>query len=115
MGNNGEYEEFYVVISIEGLPVPDFCKKFEGNYCLLGLETSTPILKLGDQLFRGEHQDVLGTDLLFDKPSGNSGWKYFGKTVKNINFSKIAVTQKTPNTLIDDIENLSFNSSKSCV
>eukprot|EP00126_Sphaerothecum_destruens_P004177 Sdes_comp18040_c0_seq1m7373 len=70
MGNNGEYEEFYVVISIEGLPVPDFCKKFEGNYCLLGLETSTPILKLGDQLFRGEHQDVLGTDLLFDKPSG---------------------------------------------
>ena len=58
-----EYEEFFVMLELPELH-SSFLSSCE-TYSLIGLDTTTPILKLGSAVFRGSHEDTLGTHLVF--------------------------------------------------
>lgn len=58
--DDDEYEEFFVVLEL-----PEGHLSQDETYQLIGLDTPTPVLKLGNAVFRGSHEDVLGTHLVF--------------------------------------------------
>ena len=58
--DDDEYEEFYVVLEL-----PEGHRSQDETYQLIGLDTPTPVLKLGNTVFRGSHEDILGTHLIF--------------------------------------------------
>mmetsp|Transcript_7412 Transcript_7412/g.11663 ORF Transcript_7412/g.11663 Transcript_7412/m.11663 type:complete len:104 (+) Transcript_7412:263-574(+) len=65
-------------------------------YSLIGLETDTPILKLGNKVYQGQYQYVVGTHLFFDQSQGPNGvsTSYAGKTQKKIVFKPIWLQPK---------------------
>jgi hypothetical protein len=58
--DDDDHEFFYVVLEL-----PEGHLSQDETYQLIGLDTPTPILKLGNAVFRGSHEDVLGTHLVF--------------------------------------------------
>jgi hypothetical protein len=61
--DDDEYEDLYVVLEL-----PEVHSSFLSScetYSLIGLDSPTPILKLGSAVFRGSHEDALGTHLVF--------------------------------------------------
>jgi hypothetical protein len=37
-----------------------------------GLETARPFLQIGGSTFRGEHETLIGTEIIFQEPSASS-------------------------------------------
>ncbi|KAI0085272.1 hypothetical protein BDY19DRAFT_909230 [Irpex rosettiformis] len=78
--NDEEYEDIdgeiveeveYVTLdlgSIEPTLVPS-----SSSFRLIGLDSPTPFLQLSGTVFKGEHQTLLGTELLFTDSKGTSG------------------------------------------
>jgi hypothetical protein len=60
-----EYEDVYVVLELAGVQ-PQYLLACE-TYSLIGLDTPTPMLQLGNAIFRGSHEDTIGTSLIFSK------------------------------------------------
>jgi hypothetical protein len=60
-----EYEDVFVVLELPDLPDAflEDCK----TYQLIGVDTETPMLRLGSSVFKGSFQDVLGTNLIFSE------------------------------------------------
>jgi hypothetical protein len=60
-----EYEDVFVVLELPDLPDAflEDCK----TYQLIGIDTETPMLRLGSSVFKGSFQDVLGTNLIFSE------------------------------------------------
>ena len=61
--DDDEYEDIFVMLEL-----PDVHASFLSScetYSLIGLDTPTPMLKLGSAVFRGSHEDMLGTHLVF--------------------------------------------------
>jgi|EP01043_Picozoa_sp_COSAG02_P060098 hypothetical protein len=66
-----EYEDVFVMLEL-----PDLHSSFLSScdtYSLIGLDTPTPILKLGGAVFRGSHEDTLGTHLVFSDTQDLAG------------------------------------------
>lgn len=61
--DDDEYEEIFVMLELPELH-PTFLSSCD-TYSLIGLDTPTPILKLGSAVFRGSHEETLGTHLVF--------------------------------------------------
>ena len=60
-----DYEDLYVVLELPEVH-PQFLTSCD-EYQLIGLNTPTPFLKLGTAVFKGTHEDTLGTSLVFSK------------------------------------------------
>ncbi|BES93800.1 general transcription factor IIIC, polypeptide 6, alpha [Nesidiocoris tenuis] len=85
----------------------------EKEFKLIGLESNTPILQLGNQVFQGEWKDSVGTQVMFEQddksPTADPAFnespplsvKYACRTDKILRMSRIFVNSKkdpeTPN------------------
>ncbi|ORX92071.1 hypothetical protein K493DRAFT_339004 [Basidiobolus meristosporus CBS 931.73] len=104
-----EYEEEvnYIVLDL-GTEVTTDMLKSSGTdgYSLMGLDTESPYLKIGNMVFKGQYDETLGTELVFC-PSGNTNStqqktetseakevKYFCHTTKKITLSKVNLQPK---------------------
>jgi len=68
--NDSEYEEFYIHIELSELEDSDFLSTCK-TYSLIGLDTSTPILKLDNQIFQGRYEESVGTNVYFEETIEN--------------------------------------------
>ncbi|EIN07349.1 hypothetical protein PUNSTDRAFT_70589 [Punctularia strigosozonata HHB-11173 SS5] len=65
---SGEEEVEYVTLdlgTVEPTLVPS-----SSTYRLIGLDTPTPFLQLSGTVFKGEHRELLGTELIFKDGEG---------------------------------------------
>eukprot|EP00727_Mastigamoeba_balamuthi_P003337 m51a1_g1300 hypothetical protein (106) ;mRNA; r:197084-197494 len=67
-------------------------------YTLIGMDTASPVLKIGDMLWVGTFEDVCGTDLIFergapeppDMPDGPA--RYACSATKRLRFRRAVLT-----------------------
>ncbi|KAI0804542.1 hypothetical protein BC629DRAFT_1487838 [Irpex lacteus] len=75
------------------------------SYRLIGLDTPTPFLQLSGTVFKGEHQSLLGTELLFtdskdDQAERNKkGLAYVANTERRIRFREVELKPKNQSNL----------------
>ncbi|KIP05052.1 hypothetical protein PHLGIDRAFT_108704 [Phlebiopsis gigantea 11061_1 CR5-6] len=75
------------------------------SYRLIGLDTPTPYLQLSGTVFKGKHQSLLGTELLFTDSQGADDASDRGKrslvhvtnTERRIVFKEVELRPKVPN------------------
>mmetsp|Transcript_16187 Transcript_16187/g.26682 ORF Transcript_16187/g.26682 Transcript_16187/m.26682 type:complete len:119 (-) Transcript_16187:612-968(-) len=90
--DDGSVEESFVLLELDELENSSFMEGVH-TYSLIGLESSTPILKLDDNVFIGKIEDVVGTNLFFsDDP--DQGCKYQCSSLKKIKFRRILLEAK---------------------
>jgi len=89
-----EESEFHLLIEIpeyEGTNLLATCR----NYCLIGLETTHPILQLDDLVFEGSYEEVVGTNIFFEEKSNQAQQtkeiEYLSHCSKKIIFKKITL------------------------
>ena len=58
-----DHEDVFILLELPDTPA-NFLSS-NTSYSLIGLDTPTPVLKIGSAVFRGTHEDVLGTHLVF--------------------------------------------------
>ncbi|GBC10839.1 hypothetical protein RclHR1_09950003 [Rhizophagus clarus] len=83
--------------SVEDGEPSNFNNKKENNdidYSLIGLDTDTPYLRIGNIHFKGEYDETIGTDLIFFPESDpinprQQKLKYQCQTTKKIKFSQV--------------------------
>eukprot|EP01116_Phalansterium_solitarium_P012420 TRINITY_DN28687_c0_g1_i1.p1 TRINITY_DN28687_c0_g1~~TRINITY_DN28687_c0_g1_i1.p1 ORF type:complete len:252 (-),score=74.77 TRINITY_DN28687_c0_g1_i1:118-873(-) len=105
-GTDDEWEEseFLVLLEIDGSdPIPANCQ-----YSLVGVDTPTPYLTLNDKVFRGRHDEVMGTSMFFEEhrqpidasepngPTEIADLSLFGTTTKKIKFERVTLEPKAP-------------------
>ncbi|KZT20709.1 hypothetical protein NEOLEDRAFT_1140426 [Neolentinus lepideus HHB14362 ss-1] len=84
-----EEEVSYVTLdmgSIDPTLVPSI-----SSYRFIGLDTPTPFVQLGGSIFKGHHNDLLGTEMLFtdDDEPGQRGVRYVGSSERRICFKEV--------------------------
>ncbi|XP_071810590.1 general transcription factor 3C polypeptide 6-like [Asterias amurensis] len=98
-------EEELVVVELSGIIDSDYLAKCrKSNLKVLGVETNEPVLQLGSYVFTGQHKNMLGTAVIFEKTSENEGqetapstgkqWKYKCHTDKRISMQRALVKSK---------------------
>ncbi|KAH7886668.1 hypothetical protein F5I97DRAFT_1926985 [Phlebopus sp. FC_14] len=71
------------------------------TYRLIGLDTQTPFLQLSGSIFMGQHDTLLGTELLFteeknDTEPNRRSFAHVGSTEQRIRFKEVQLKKKTP-------------------
>ncbi|KAI9285645.1 hypothetical protein BC943DRAFT_322711 [Umbelopsis sp. AD052] len=84
-----------------------------GGYSLIGLDTPTPYLQLGSEIYQGEFDETIGSNLFLEKlPKDEGGYlskalnnedqsfslSFAGATSKIIKFRKVNLTKKDEST-----------------
>ncbi|KAF8888993.1 hypothetical protein BD779DRAFT_1521401 [Infundibulicybe gibba] len=64
----GEDEEYYVTLDLG--PIEPTLLPSSSTYSLIGLDTPTPFLQLSGSVFKGYHNELLGTEILFTDGKG---------------------------------------------
>ncbi|KAG2076644.1 hypothetical protein BDR04DRAFT_1089799 [Suillus decipiens] len=90
-------EEFYVTLDL-GTVEPTLLSS-SSTYKLVGLDTPTPFLQLSGSFFRGRHDTLLGSELLFtegrnDSERNTRGLTHVGVTERRIRFKEVQLRQK---------------------
>ncbi|KAJ3479479.1 hypothetical protein NLI96_g9033 [Meripilus lineatus] len=62
---NGEVDEEVVYVTLDLGQVEPTLVPSTSSYRLIGLDTPTPYLQLSGSIFKGQHQNLLGTEILF--------------------------------------------------
>ncbi|KAF7290542.1 TFIIIC-sub6 domain-containing protein [Mycena indigotica] len=96
-----EYEEdeeiVYVTLDL-GSGVDSALIPSSKNYRLIGLDTPTPFLQLSGSIFRGRHDELLGTELLFTEDEAGEWSKrtmaHVGSTERRIVFKEVQLKEK---------------------
>ncbi|KAJ7485249.1 hypothetical protein B0H11DRAFT_2018661 [Mycena galericulata] len=99
-GPDEEYEEeevTYVTLDlgdVEPTLIPS-----SSNYRLIGLDTPTPFLQLSGTIFKGRHNSLLGTELLFTDGKDPSDWSkraitHVANTEQRICFKEVQLKPK---------------------
>ncbi|KAG2083528.1 hypothetical protein BD769DRAFT_1633148 [Suillus cothurnatus] len=91
-------EEFYVTLDL-GTVEPTLLPS-SSTYRLVGLDTPTPFLQLSGSFFRGQHDTLLGSELLFtegkNEPERNTrALTHVGVTERRIRFKEVQLQPKT--------------------
>lgn len=88
--------EFDVVVEVEGLDVTLITQDI--TYSIIGLETETPIMRLGNEFYQGTYEDTMGTSLIFQSPNDTSEPTQCGQvlssTRKKLKFKKVVLNKK---------------------
>ncbi|KAJ7074503.1 hypothetical protein C8F01DRAFT_1361128 [Mycena amicta] len=71
------------------------------SYRLIGLDTPTPFLQLSGTVFRGRHDELLGTEMLFTEGKDTGDWSkrslaHVGNTERRISFKEVQLKEKVP-------------------
>ncbi|KAG1733657.1 uncharacterized protein EDB91DRAFT_636682 [Suillus paluster] len=74
------------------------------TYRLVGLDTPTPFLQLSGSFFRGRHDTLLGSELLFtegktDSERNTRALTHVGVTERRIRFKEVQLQEKSPERL----------------
>ncbi|KZV65711.1 hypothetical protein PENSPDRAFT_586397 [Peniophora sp. CONT] len=67
---NGDIEEEVEYVTLDIGNVQPTLLNSAKTYRLIGLDTPTPFLQLSGTIFKGEHRNLLGTELLFVEDKG---------------------------------------------
>ncbi|KAL6299170.1 hypothetical protein BKA93DRAFT_742826 [Sparassis latifolia] len=101
-----EEEEVYVTLdlgAVEPALVPS-----TSSYRLIGLDTPTAYLQLSGTTFRGQHQSLLGTELLFAEEKDDRRDRsrislvHVGSTEHRIRFKEVELKEKNSGTTSED-------------
>ncbi|GAB5586475.1 hypothetical protein Unana1_01375 [Umbelopsis nana] len=73
-----------------------------GGYSLIGLNTPTPFLQLGPEIYQGYYDETIGSNLLLEKVPNTDDTDandefdllFAGATTKTITFHKVNLTKK---------------------
>lgn len=86
--------EFDVVVEVEGLDVTLITQDI--TYSIIGLETETPIMRLGNEFYQGTYEDTIGTSLIFNAntPESTQCGGVISSTRKKLKFKKVVLTKK---------------------
>ncbi|KAF8583658.1 hypothetical protein K439DRAFT_1316135, partial [Ramaria rubella] len=101
-GPDDEYEDegevSYVTLDL-GSNVNKALVPNTSEYRLVGLDTQTPLLQLSGTFFKGTHDQLIGTELLFtDGHETNPSHRFVvpvATTEKRIKFEQVEVKEKT--------------------
>lgn len=90
-------EEFYVTLDL-GTVEPTLLPS-SSTYRLVGLDTPTPFLQLSGSFFRGRHDTLLGSELLFTEGKNDSerntrALTHVSVTERRIRFKEVQLQQK---------------------
>ncbi|KAG2093522.1 uncharacterized protein F5147DRAFT_720860 [Suillus discolor] len=99
---SSDTEEFYVTLDL-GTVEPTLLPS-SSTYRLVGLDTPTPFLQLSGSFFRGRHDTLLGSELLFNEGKNDSerntrALAHVGVTERRIRFKEVQLRQKAPEQL----------------
>ncbi|KAH8551330.1 hypothetical protein BGW37DRAFT_493251 [Umbelopsis sp. PMI_123] len=104
-------ETQYILLDLEDNAPEDILETTEANggYSLIGLDTPTPYLQLGSEIYKGEFDETIGSNLFLEKvPKGESDYllnatnegsqpfnfSYVGSTSKTIKFRRVNLKKK---------------------
>ncbi|GAB5363785.1 hypothetical protein AAMO2058_000913100 [Amorphochlora amoebiformis] len=80
-----EYEDCYLILDLDCSENRNFTREVKA-YSIQDLLSSPAVIHLDGKEMRGDHQDTIGTSLIFEQ--GKDGVSYVGKTFKKIRFSR---------------------------
>ncbi|KAF7437283.1 hypothetical protein PC9H_004121 [Pleurotus ostreatus] len=105
-GDEEEYEEYneevsYITLDL-GVIEPTLVPS-SAEYRLIGLDTPTPFLQLSGTIFKGQHDLLLGTELLFmeEKDASGRALHHVGSTEQRIRFKEVQLQRKST---VDDAQ-----------
>ncbi|KAG8215771.1 hypothetical protein J3R82DRAFT_7672 [Butyriboletus roseoflavus] len=91
-----EEEVSYVTLDL-GVVEPTLLPS-SSTYRLIGLDTPTPFLQLSGSIFKGRHDTLLGTELLFTEEKNDTPNKrslaHIGSTEQRIRFREVRLKEK---------------------
>ncbi|KAK7018618.1 hypothetical protein R3P38DRAFT_2983542 [Favolaschia claudopus] len=107
-GPDDEYEEeevVYVTLDLGDIE-PSLIPR-SSHYRLIGLDTPTPFLQLSGTVFKGRHDGLLGTELLFTEgkdpaDASKRAIVHVANTEQRINFKEVRLKPKAPAAGEDD-------------
>ncbi|KAG1744980.1 uncharacterized protein EDB91DRAFT_1121956 [Suillus paluster] len=100
-----EDDVFYVMLDL-GTVEPTLLPS-SSTYRLVGLDTPTPFLQLSGSFFRGQHDTLLGSELLFTEGKNDSerntrSLTHVGITERRIRFKEVQLREKSRERLDED-------------
>lgn len=104
-----ESEEEVVYVTLDLGAVEPALVPSSSSFRLIGLDTPTPFLQLSGTVFKGQHQSLLGTELLFTDAKDDHADRtrkplvHVGASEQRIRFKEVEVRAKT-NELPEDAE-----------
>lgn len=95
-GDDDEYEDEEVVyLTLDLGTVHPTLLSSSSSYKLIGLETETPFLQLSGTIFKGQHNSLLGTELLFTEDDRNKkSLSFIASTKSRICFKEVQLVPK---------------------
>ena len=105
--SDDEYEEILVFADFKNQLMPNELGDPKTVIKMIGLETDTPIVEINGNIFKGNYDYAMGTDVFFVKdndppkrdplfePTCKQMYKYFAKTNRVINFQRMFVESNT--------------------
>ncbi|KAM3583675.1 hypothetical protein VKS41_003647 [Umbelopsis sp. WA50703] len=114
-GTNDELmtETQYIILDVGDTVSDDIIESAQasGGCSLVGLDTPTPFLQLGTDVYQGQHDETIGSNLLLERvpidvskrargvaTENDEDYKlqYVASTTKTIQFRKVELTKKDP-------------------
>jgi len=98
--HDGEVEEEVEYVTLDLGSVEPTLVPSTSSYRLIGLDTPTPFLQLSGTILKGQHQTILGTELLFTEAKddvhdrGKRSLVHVGTTEKRIRFREVELKPK---------------------
>jgi len=104
--NDTTEQEFLVLLEFSDANEANYCKQFDNEFETLEIETSNPILKIGNRLYSGQYQNNIGTYLFFNNQQNNSeetsnnptttesSFQYYGKSYKKLLLTRLYIKPK---------------------
>lgn len=86
-------EELLVLLEFSDKSEATYCGEYSNNFEILEIESSKPIVKIGQRLYSGEYQNNIGTYLFFSDSATTSSdsneFNYKGKTYKKLILNRL--------------------------
>ncbi|XP_022110060.1 general transcription factor 3C polypeptide 6-like isoform X2 [Acanthaster planci] len=99
--NDWVEEEELVVVELSGIVDPEYLSKCRSSsFKLLGIETDEPVMQLGSYIFTGQHKNMLGTAVIFEKTNNqdqgkeNLQWRFKCQTDKKMEMQRAHLKPK---------------------
>lgn len=102
----GDEEIEYITLDLG--PVEPTLVPSSSTYRLIGLDTPTPFLQLSGTVFKGRHENLLGTELLFTESTENHERsrrtvRHVANTEKRVAFKQVELIAK-PSTEDEEVD-----------
>ncbi|KAG2178271.1 hypothetical protein INT43_003524 [Umbelopsis isabellina] len=91
-------ETQYIILDVGDTVSDDIIESAQasGGCSLVGLDTPTPFLQLGTDVYQGQHDETIGTRGVAIEEDDDYKLQYVASTTKTIQFRKVELTKKDP-------------------